>query len=712
MKVNKMKRILIPVIFLLFALPGFAQKKEAPADTIQMKYQTDDVVITATRVGEKIIDIPYPVYRLDNKSYTFDKKTAINDVLGAVPGLFMQSRYGNHDVRISIRGFGSRSNSGIRGVRILLDGIPESEPDGQTRIEAIDFNSVGAIEIVKGSASSLYTNAPGGVVNFINEIDFPTSFVTQFNEFGAWGLRRNGFKLGLKAEKTRFMLSYNYHNFGGYREHSEDFWNIMNTVLETDLSDVSKLSLYGYTATGIIKLPGSLKQSEFDTDPFQAAKTERDFNYYRLSNKGRFGIKYALNPGGTRANEFEVTGYFTFKYFERSQKTVRIINRYGLGASARYTNRTTIFGLNNLFSLGGDLLYQSGPIEEYNNINGAKGDVLLTLNDETIENAGFYIQERLEFIPDKLALLLTGRYDNVIFSAKNRILGSNDDMRRFEAFTPKAALNFKLTPYLSLYTSFGLGFDSPAGNELDNYPTSSNQGKYYNPDLEAQKSKNFDLGVKGNLIFSSGLFNYLLFEGTFFNITIDNEIVPFEVLGGVYYRNSAKTNRTGFELGAETAILKALVLKLAYTYSNFSYDTYAARVIKLDNNGNFVTEDRDFGGKVVPSVPKHNIYFAAQYQNNITENLAGFLKLSVTHISDMYADDANMANNPSYTILNSVVGLDWKLENLNFLLSGGVNNILDKRYAAFLNINSTSGRYYELGEPRNTFLSFTAGYRF
>lgn len=712
MKVNEMKRILVPALLLLFSLPGLAQKKDTPADTIQMKYQTDDVVITATRVGEKIIDIPYPVYRLDNKSYSFDKKTAINDVLGAVPGLFMQSRYGNHDVRISIRGFGSRSNSGIRGVRILLDGIPESEPDGQTRIEAIDFNSVGAIEIVKGSASSLYTNAPGGVVNFINEIDFPTSFVTQFNEFGEWGLRRNGFKLGLKAEKTRFMLSYNYHNFAGYRQHSEDFWNIMNTVLETDLSDVSKLSLYGYTATGIIKLPGSLKKAEFDADPFQAAKTERDFNYYRLSNKGRFGVKYELNPGGSKANELEVTGYFTFKYFERAQKTVRIINRYGLGASARYTNRMKIAGLNNMFSFGGDLLYQSGPIEEYNNINGAKGDVLLTLNDETIQNAGFYLQERFEFIPDKFAFLFTGRYDNVTFSAKNRILGSNDDARRFEAFTPKVAMNYKLTPYLSIYTSYGLSFDSPAGNELDNYPTSSNQGKYYNPDLEAQKSKNFDLGVKGNLIFSSGLFNYLFFEGTFFNIVIDNEIVPFEVLGGVYYRNSAKTNRTGFELGAETAILKAFSLKLAYTYSNFNYDTYAARVIKLDNSGNFVTEEKDFAGKIVPSVPKHNIYFAAQYQNNITENLTGFLKASVTHISDMYTDDANSENNPSYTILNSVIGLDWKVSDLNFLLSGGVNNILDKRYAAFLNINSTSGRFYELGEPRNAFLSFTAGYRF
>lgn len=102
-------------------------------DTVKT-YTVDEVVVTGTRTVKKIIDIPYAVERIDESQYKFNRKNSIDDVLGTVPGLFLQNRYGNHDVRISIRGFGSRSNSGIRGVRILLDGIPESEPDGQTRI--------------------------------------------------------------------------------------------------------------------------------------------------------------------------------------------------------------------------------------------------------------------------------------------------------------------------------------------------------------------------------------------------------------------------------------------------------------------------------------------------------------------------------------------------------------------------------------------------
>ncbi|HLT23700.1 MAG TPA: TonB-dependent receptor plug domain-containing protein, partial [Ignavibacteria bacterium] len=195
-------------------------------------YETDEIMITGTRTEKRIIDIPYSVFRIDQSVYKFDKKTAINDVLGSVPGLFMQSRYGNHDVRVSIRGFGSRSNTGIRGVRILLDDIPESEPDGQTRIEAIDFQSIGSIEIVKGNSSSLYTNAPGGVINFINDITFDRSFAINFNQIGSYGLRENGFKTGIKTDDYRNLVTYKYHNADGFREHSEDFWHILNTVTE------------------------------------------------------------------------------------------------------------------------------------------------------------------------------------------------------------------------------------------------------------------------------------------------------------------------------------------------------------------------------------------------------------------------------------------------------------------------------------------------
>ena len=209
-------------------------------------YETEEVIITGTRTEKKIIDIPYSVNRIGSKDWQATRKQAVNEVLNFVPGVFFQSRYGNHDVRISIRGFGSRSNSGIRGVRILLDGIPESEPDGQTRIEAIDFTAIGNIEVVKGNSSSLYTNAPGGVINFLSDVNFSKDFVVLDNDFGEYGLRKNAVKVGLNSGNSRFMLTTSYENYDGYREHSNEYQTRINSTFITEISPRTTLKIFGY----------------------------------------------------------------------------------------------------------------------------------------------------------------------------------------------------------------------------------------------------------------------------------------------------------------------------------------------------------------------------------------------------------------------------------------------------------------------------------
>lgn len=706
--------ILHCVVFISSILPQDEQNSSnAKTDTLQ--YQTDEVVVTGTRTNKKIIDIPYSVIRLNNKTYKYDRKTSISDILNTVPGVFMQNRYGNHDVRISIRGFGSRSNSGIRGVRILLDGIPESEPDGQTRIEAIDFNSIGSIEIVKGNSSSLYTNAPGGVVNFINDINFPNNFLVIFNDFGSYELRRNGFKTGVRTNDYSFLATYTYHNYKGYREHSEDYWHILNTVLETNPGRNTNVQFLGYFTSGLIRLPGSLTKEEYDSDPFQAAQREKDFDFKRVSKKGRVALRLTSKFGELLNNEIELTTYGTIKYFERTQRNFRIFNRYGLGSSVRFTNKSIFFeNRENEFSIGGDLFYQTGPIEDYNNINGRKGDLLNNLTDETIGNSGLFIQNIFELYRNKLYLLFSGRYDNVYFDQKDQLLAVRNDIRRFEAFTPKAALNYKITTSISAYTSFGFSFDSPAGNELDNHPLSSNNGStLLNPDLKPQKSKNFELGIKGNLVdFDEKYFGKTFFEVTFFNSIIEDEIVPFEVYGDVYYRNSAQTTRRGIELGGKTEILEGLRLILSYTYSNFRYDKYETVSIDLDQSGNITTETKNFSDNKVPSVPEHNLLSALEYEHQFTYELTVFMKGSFQYVSGLYVNDANEDKTGSYGLLGSTIGLDYRLGEINLLLSAGINNISDKRYVGFVNINSTSGRFYEAGEPRTFFASLHLGYTF
>jgi len=705
---------LFPVLILISS-QNFSQEETKIDTTIPiiyldtLQYEMDDVVVTGTRVKKKIIDIPYSVYRLKGRNYQFDRKIGIDEVLTSVPGVFMQSRYGNHDVRISIRGFGSRSNSGIRGVRILLDDIPESEPDGQTRIEAIDFNSVGSIELAKGNSSSLYTNAPGGVVNFINDIDFQRSSVINFNQFGSFDLRRNGFKTAIRTDNYGFLTTYSYHNYKGFREHNNEYWHILNTVLETTPGDNSSLKILGYFVDGEINLPGSLTKEEFEQDPFQADQRQVDRDSRRKSIKGRLALRFNTSFGSNLNNEIEITAYGTIKYFHRPSRTYRIINRNGLGTSISYVNRTEFWDRKNEFSVGTDLLMQPAVIENYDNINGQKGDQLNALVDENITNTGFYLSNNFEILKEKLFILLTGRYDNVAYDLQDQLLGSRSDKRTFNAFTPKVALNYKLTPHIAVYTSYGSSFDSPAKNELESFDIS----RLLNQELEAQESKNFEIGIKGNLVnFDSNFLQRMIYEATYFNININNEIVPWEVFGDVFFRNAAKTSRQGIEFGIDMNIYKGLNLNFSYTFSDFNYKTYSAKIIEIDSTGNIVESDRDFSGNIVPSVPKHNIYLALSYTALITNNFTGFLKLSYRGVSGLWVDDANSDKTDGYSILNSVTGIDFTFGNFNVMISGGINNLLDQLFVGFTNTNSADKRFYEAGEPRNYFGSINLGYVF
>ncbi|MGH1362686.1 MAG: TonB-dependent receptor family protein [Calditrichia bacterium] len=698
---------------LMYSQQPTAVRLDSSASQDTLHYILNDIVVTGTRTEKRIIDIPYAIQRIDNSQFRFNRKVSVSDVLGTVPGMFLQSRYGNHDVRISIRGFGSRSNSGIRGVRILLDGIPESEPDGQTRIEAIDFESIGSIEIVKGNASSLYTNAPGGVVNFINDIDFENSFLNVFSSSGSFGLQRSGAKAGYRNDNYTFLATYSDHKSNGFRKHSQDDWKILNTVLEAHPSELSRLQILGYFVKGDIRLPGSLTREQIEEDPLQANQRDVDRDSKRVSNKGRIGLRLNTYLDKNERHQIEFTGYGTIKYFERASGVFRIINRYGLGASGRYILRYDALGRKHDFSVGGDLLYQTGPIEFYDNIAGERGDNLNQLFVNTIGNGGLYFLNTINLLPDRLDMLFTGRYDNVYYDQKNQLFTAVNRRRDFDSFTPKLAFNYKPNSTTAIYASAGKSFTSPASNELDNYPLSSDPNGLLNPDIKPQESVNFEVGIKSSTPYrGTRFFNDFYAEATLFSSKIQGEIVPFEVFGEVFFRNAAQTNRTGLELGLTTGIYGPLRFEGAYTWSNFNYDTYTARSIEFDNGGNQVNVDRDFSGNTVPSVPKHNLSTNLSFSQRLSQNITGFTRIGHQFVSGLFVDDQNSDQTDSYQIVNLTAGADLLLGSYNLLINGGVNNIADVEHIAFINLNSSNATFFEAGEPRHFFISMKLGYRF
>lgn len=677
-------------------------------------YQTEEVVITGTRTEKKIIDIPYSVNRVDQTQWQSTRKQAVNEVLAFVPGVFFQSRYGNHDVRIAIRGFGSRSNSGIRGVRILLDGIPESEPDGQTRIEAIDFTAIGKIEVVKGNSSSLYTNAPGGVINFLSDVNFTKNFALIDNDFGEFGLKKNGFKVGLNSGATRFMLTSSYENYNGFRDHSNEYQTRINSSLISEVSSKTTLKIFGYYVNGLIKLPGSQTLKEYNENPNGTDATTLARDLKRITRKGRLGITYSTQFGKDNEHILEFTGYGTIKNLERTDSRYRIFSRSGLGASFKYINHMAFDKKRvNEFTLGGDLFYQGGPMNYFDNVNGQKGDISKAILNEKLTNVGFYLLDQFPILPGKLDILFSSRYDRVTYISEDWQNTGADTSRTFDRFTPKFALNYKFTSKIAAYTSFGLGFDSPANNELDNFPSSSNGGRTtLNPDLQAQKSVNFEVGIKGS---SNGInnkyFTNTFAELTFFHSLIQDEIVPFVYDNAYFYRNAGKTRRLGLEAGVNTEIFKGLTLKAAYTYSNFKYIDYKALVIK---SSPFTETIEDYSDNIVPTVPENLLSGELGYSHTFEKYYTAFIKGNARYVGSMYVNDKNVDSlkTEEYLVLGGQFGFIVNYQGLNITAYAGVDNISDKKYVSYININDMGGRFYEAGPRRNFFGGIKIGYIF
>jgi iron complex outermembrane receptor protein len=480
-------------------------------------------------------------------------------------------------------------------------------------------------------------------------------------------------------------------------------------ALEAYPSAHTRLAILGYFVDGAIKLPGSLTREEFETDPWGADPKSVSRDEKRITTKGRIGIRYNATFGGNLNNEIEITSYGTLKFFERTAKDYRIITRYGLGINARYVNKTEVDGHSNEFSVGGDLYAQPARTEYYENISGQKGDQIQQIESENITNKGFYISNNFEILPKRFFLLLTGRYDDVNYDQTEETLPSRTDKKPYKAFTPKIALNYKLSDYTALFTSYGLSFDAPAANEMG----SPDPEYLFNKDLKPQESDNFEVGLKGNLLrYDQPFLRRLTYEATFYFLRINNEIVPYEVLGEVFYRNAAKTNRRGVELGAQTELAKNLNFGLTYTLSVYDYLTYEAEVIEEDSLGNLITTTRDFSGNVVPSVPLHNLYLSLAYTLPFGKHHNGFARVSYQGISGMWVDDANTDKTKGYNLLNFTAGADLRFGRFNLMASAGVNNIFDQTYVGFTNTNSSSKRYYEAGAPRDFFVSLNLGYLF
>lgn len=693
-----MKRLVI--CCLVAAQVVFANEPQKE-DTVKT-YQLGEFIVTALRGGGTILTLPMAADIITPKEFLHSRRAGLNDALAGIPGVLAQSRAGGQDLRLTIRGFGARGNGDrsnaatIRGVKVLIDGIPETEPDGRTSLDLIDLHSASRIEVLRTNASTLFGNASGGVINIETLPLFSSPSLEINNIFGSYGLRKNNVRILSPAGAGRFSLSASNSNFDGWRINSSATSTQFNGVFSSNLDETTKLKLVAGGAINTFQIPGALTQSQFDADPTQPNATYKIRNERRFNQVGRFG--FSISKAFSENHSFEVVGFVAPKVLQRSERgTFRDFNRYHLGGGAVYQWTASQEGLLRRMTAGFDEAYQNGTILFYNLVNGERGDSLRTNKREGANTLGAFAQVEVRLLDD-LSLTLGGRFDqqnyiSEIFAAGAKQNTTNDNLT-LDHFTPKAALLYRLNQYHSVYLNIGGGIEAPAFNEVDPPPTIANIN--LNPLLKPMTSTTIEIGMKGVKFFEgNALVRSLSYSVAAYTINVSNEIVPYN--GGEWFFSAGESRRNGFEIGAQFDApfgLSGLSLKSAFTYFDASYLTYANELGNFSNNK-------------APGIAPTMLNTRLRY----TSESSFSAEISIEHLGAYYTDDANTAKVPSYVLLNANMGYGVHIGRVMMRGFLGVNNLTDERYAAsgFINpVNvkigtGTAPAYLEPGLPRNFF---------
>nr|WP_305793143.1 TonB-dependent receptor [Sedimenticola hydrogenitrophicus] len=686
---------LLPVPLALL-LAGAAVSAEAQdADLL------GDITVQATRVDKSLYKVPAAVGYVDKDDIQFGRQQlGLDESLVKVPGLFMQNRYNfAQDLRISIRGFGSRSSFGIRGIKLYVDGIPATLPDGQGGVDSIDIGSLDRIEVVRGPASSLYGTASGGVINMYTE-DGPEDqpFIEARTSFGSYNFRKHQLKAGGQADRLNYLVNLSRLELDGYRDHSETENVLLNTKFRYDIDQSSDVTLtFNAVDSPEADDPGGLRRTgnAFNVDlstPSAAQRNNLRFDAGESVKQQQLGLLYNKSIGAQ--HQFTLRNYYVFRDFDAKlpfgyfggplvpSGGIVDLQRFFVGGGGQYSYTGALSGMKNRFSVGLDIDNQMDERVNYTNIIDSNVIGPKSLDqDEDVFSWGLYMQNELA-LSDSLELTLGARYDEVEFDFSDRYFvdGSDDSGNiTFSEISPRVGLLWSLNNALNVYGNLGTSFETPSSREFAN-PTAAGG---FNPALKAQTAVNYELGIKGALTPRSD------YELALFRIETDNELILAgqNPAGSDYYTNAGETLRHGLEASVNLQPMPGVNLSLAYTYSDFEFSRFT------DGSGT------SFKGNRIPGIPEHTAFAELAYYAP-----SGFYAIWDTqYVDKVFVDNANSDSASSYGVSNLRLGYSRYYGETEVTTFLGINNIFDKQYIGSVRVNEANSRYFEPAPERNLF---------
>jgi iron complex outermembrane recepter protein len=701
-------------ILAVFALgaPASAQQQTASRDTSLVRLPA--VRVIAARSEIRAIDMPLAVSIVGKREFENTNGHRIDEALRAVPGVLAQSRYGGSDVRITIRGFGARgagdrSNAGTtRGVRILQDGFPETEPDGRTALDLVDLAATHSVEVMRSNAGSLWGNAAGGVVNFTSVPTAASPRVSAEYMTGSFGLNRAVVQTNSDIGSGKFFVTGVNTEVQGYRVHSDALRRLVNVGLSAPVGDRTALNASLIAADNQFNIPGPLTLAQFTAHPDSANATYLSRRERRRNRIGRLGVEVAHSFSDKQS--ISAMAFVNPKYLQRSERgTFRDFTRYHVGGNVIYQAQHSLGGAAASFSAGADEAYQDGAILFYGlTPTGNRATDLRDNKREGANNFGVFAQEMLS--RGRFDLTLGARYDAITYYSDSYIRPQLNDEKSFTRVTPKLGLAFHPKSDHTLYANVGGGVEAPAGNETDPASTFGQDTiTSLNPLLEPIRSTTFEVGDKALLSFGDGFLRGLSYDIAFYQTNVTNEIVPYR--GGRFYFTAAKAVRRGAEFGLRASTAPGVAVQAALTLSDHKYKEY--QVDSVHYNSRLAGHFADFSDNKVVGVPDRMVTLVVDFAPSFARLFT--VSAELQNIGDYFADDANLVSVPGYSLYHGTIALRTPVQVGHFSVRGYLRaeNLADKKYVAssFLNPDVVGGLpvAFEPGLPRHVVLAVSVG---
>lgn len=669
---------------------------QAPAaDTVSAG--TDTVPSTARRVGDLTVTVTRSPIRLENAAHAVsvvdagdalgrERRTTLARALHTVPGLQVSDRR-NFSLgdRVVLRGVGSRAQFGVRGIEVIVDGVPLTLPDGQTTLSNLDLGSAARIEVLRGPASALYGNASGGVIRvrsggFADAPVAPTARVT----LGQDGFRAEEIGGSGRVGGWDWLLHARHLETDGWRRHSAaETWRA-NLVARRRLDDGGELrAVVNVFDMPFGENPSSLPRERALAEP----RAARDFVVAQgageSASQAQAGVTLRTVVGD--AVTLRTSGWAAGRDL-RNPIPGRIIDLERLTGGLRVQASgpaATDPGLS--WTAGLDAELQRDDRTEAENLgvgeDGGRAEAGAVLLDqlETVAYAAPFL--RLRYRPAG-TVTLTGalRLDAYRFEAddRRRVDGDDSGRREMTHVSPSIGVTWSPDADASLYANLATAFETPTTSELSNRPDG---GAGFHPELDPQTTRSLETGVRLTPL------RTLRLEASVYDAEVDRALVPREGPDEqVFFRNAGRVSRRGLEVRAAWRPLARWEGVLAYALQDYRFDR-------------FRTQAGDFSGHDEPGVPGHRL------DVSVSGRLAGRLRAEVdaTWADAFPVNDANTAFDVSRRVLDLRLG--WEGEAGRWRLSPflGIDNVLDERYNASVVPNAFGGNYFEPAPGRRAF---------